>query len=901
MDTPRLVVLVLILIFLFVAPDAHQPTPGQRRELDHLVAEERHALDVLNSSRYGDFNIGNKHWLNVTGLREEDGYLWEVLPQVQHRAKELLEAALGQDGVRQLDPPDDAPGSGGDASAGERSPPQLTQTGVQLPLYSNMTGYLRGEWVRAKVGQDVPAPIINLTALLPESQFAAYEYTRNITGSGGKVQLRLKEREEHGTTNQEPAVRSIGAKLMIKDSTSSGDGWEMKLYGVHFPNLGEAVLTTTSEKFAGLFALPHFALSEHTYLQSQHFLNRTLNADIKSQESSLYTGPSYPWSSSPDSSSDLLLPTPHCEYIIYLQQQAVSLTGDRTAGLLHQIEDELRFPKGAPIPPAPPLVMSMLIFSPDCGFVLESKGPPDFSPQEGLHLSGLKLEVYLRQAKRYILLAALILGLEVISLMRQMREASTPSTRSRISFYTIAMMAMGDGFSCIAFLTVGLFIDSAFLVLVTTSFLAFFCVSFLGMKFLMDIWTVQAPERTDRERQQQAAATATATATATTATNRSRTTPGTIITPAGADTLPLPVTARQATNSGATPIVLPPDQDSPTDNIPDPMPTPTPAPTTAATTTTPTPSPARTFGALYARFYFLLLSILFLSLHATTWPTSLRSAYTNILSFLYLSIWLPQIYRNIQRNCRKALRYEFVISQSLLRLAPFLYFYTAKSNVLFVETDGVAACVLAGWVWCQVWVLVSQDLLGARWFIRKGWAPEAYDYHPMLSEGDEEKGGIMPVGFTQATSPTSPTDPSASSTTFPSTAGPAAGAAAAATATTTTDPTAASPAADKASSSIPTTPAATRSRSMTTRVFDCAICMQNIEVSVETRSSSSSSSSSHHHAVTTVDPAAAASSLLARRAYMVTPCRHIFHTPCLEGWMRFRLQCPICREGLPPL
>lgn len=35
--------------------------------------------------------------------------------------------------------------------------------------------------------------------------------------------------------------------------------------------------------------------------------------------------------------------------------------------------------------------------------------------------------------------------------------------------------------------------------------------------------------------------------------------------------------------------------------------------------------------------------------------------------------------------------------------------------------------------------------------------------------------------------------------------------------------------------------------------------------------------------------------LLGRRGYMVTPCKHVFHSNCLEGWMRFRLQCPICR------
>jgi hypothetical protein len=40
---------------------------------------------------------------------------------------------------------------------------------------------------------------------------------------------------------------------------------------------------------------------------------------------------------------------------------------------------------------------------------------------------------------------------------------------------------------------------------------------------------------------------------------------------------------------------------------------------------------------------------------------------------------------------------------------------------------------------------------------------------------------------------------------------------------------------------------------------------------------------------------------LSRRTYMVTPCRHIFHTACLESWMRLRLQCPICRDTIPPV
>lgn len=74
------------------------------------------------------------------------------------------------------------------------------------------------------------------------------------------------------------------------------------------------------------------------------------------------------------------------------------------------------------------------------------------------------------------------------------------------------------------------------------------------------------------------------------------------------------------------------------------------------------------------------------------------------------------------------------------------------------------------------------------------------------------------------------------------------------------------------------------------RVYDCAICRENIDVPIVPAGASDGESA-----------AGFGGNLFGRRSYMVTPCRHIFHSVCLEGWMRFRLQCPICRETLPPL
>eukprot|EP01028_Stygiella_incarcerata_P014164 TRINITY_DN9137_c0_g1_i1.p1 TRINITY_DN9137_c0_g1~~TRINITY_DN9137_c0_g1_i1.p1 ORF type:complete len:501 (-),score=119.82 TRINITY_DN9137_c0_g1_i1:70-1572(-) len=35
------------------------------------------------------------------------------------------------------------------------------------------------------------------------------------------------------------------------------------------------------------------------------------------------------------------------------------------------------------------------------------------------------------------------------------------------------------------------------------------------------------------------------------------------------------------------------------------------------------------------------------------------------------------------------------------------------------------------------------------------------------------------------------------------------------------------------------------------------------------------------------------------KAYMVTPCGHVFHTRCLVRWMEVKLECPTCRAALP--
>ncbi|KAF3986835.1 hypothetical protein FT663_01566 [Candidozyma haemuli var. vulneris] len=68
--------------------------------------------------------------------------------------------------------------------------------------------------------------------------------------------------------------------------------------------------------------------------------------------------------------------------------------------------------------------------------------------------------------------------------------------------------------------------------------------------------------------------------------------------------------------------------------------------------------------------------------------------------------------------------------------------------------------------------------------------------------------------------------------------------------------------------------------------IDCAICMSTLQVPVVSGEHSAASKKNVDNMM---------------KEIMVTPCRHIFHVKCLEDWMVYKLQCPVCRCALPPV
>ncbi|PFH62083.1 hypothetical protein XA68_15174 [Ophiocordyceps unilateralis] len=811
-----LILFILLLWMLF--PESEYQSLAQSEIAASRVARYREALDILNTSTWGDFSPdelhvaddatedvpdialnATSHFLNLTGFRQVDGFAWEDLTSFREKALRLSRHAIPPVAGRQL----------WDAAQGEA-------------VWTNASGTLRGEWVRRRGSVSRRYDSYNLSHSVPAMDWVGdrVEWARNMTGAAGRMTLRLEANRTvtrygdmaPGTVPLSGGIiRDVKGAVTVEDMAGSGHNWDMRLWGVHWPRQGVILMTTTSEKFEGIFGLPHLAPSPDFFLSSQMLLNGTLNSVIGWKQRNINIDPNMPWNSDVENPLYTAYPSPHCEFVMYAQvyppieraSPALDET-DRSEDVLRAIEAELQNPEGAPIGSVPRLKMSAVIYSPDCAFFLETKGPPDFPPTERSHLVGVKTEVHIRQVQMWIITYALVISAQVFLFKNQMKELFTPSTMGRISFWTISAMGVVDGMTFIAALT---WVSSAGATFLPTLALAFaaFLSSLTAGCLLSKIYEVQLPE--GRSRREAGSGEGGATATP----------------PADAGMVPLlPGLATEAHLLGFAPLplIVPSDQDVDAEMA---------APQAVGS---PVPQPL-TFNSVLGRLVLFTVCMIFMSVSSSTWHPRARSLFLSLCAFVYLSLWVPQIYRNTMRNCRRAMRWPFVVGQTVLRLLPVAYFWVKEDNFLYARPDRMAFAVLVAWVWLQLVVLAVQEVMGPRFGIPAGWTPDGWDYHPVLGEDAVEAGGL-PIGLVSDDS--------------------------------------------RRGSN-----ASVKRGNM--RAIDCAICHEALEVPV----------------LRAGDEDGSVANVFARRLYMMTPCRHIFHTYCLEGWMRFRLQCPICREDLPPI
>lgn len=881
-ENVRVLAVVLFIFWLATSSNEGQAgyfsTPFLTQE---RLARQRHAHSTLNSTSWGDFNprlstdppngTEATRYLNLTGFRQTDNFAWDDLGQFKTRSLEWSRHAsrsLPEYNVLNSREEAEPLADGVTTNAWDRR--------KGLPVWQNATGLVKGEWVRRKTSAQRTWEDYNFTAITPGLSWSGIhgEWNRNVTGSEGSIQLRLEDKRRYQEYSEDMAnaengslftgglIREVSAMVTLEDAGRGGSGstFDMRLHGVHWPRQGNMVLTTTSEKFAGIFGLPHLTLDEHHFRSAQKLLNLTVNEVLTRKEKSSFTDQGNPWASSSGGAEEPWNPTPHCEYIMYLQvhplnddttllkQGAVNSEGQdgRLVDMVKEIEEELRYPTGAPLKHIPELKMSAVIYSPDCAISLESRGPPDFPATQADHLVGTKEEVWIRSVRFHVLAMAVIAFGQVYLLRSQIRESYTPSTLGRVSFWTLLIFVLADGMMFAISAALSLDSTNFYLGALILMFNLFMSMT-IGGSFWGEVYKIQESEWRPREREQTANSNTPRLSTASAPTDGS---------------LPAPVTARVD-----QPVIIPSDQDIDAEIaqnvIAGAAVVPNPTARGAATGVT---QQARItpFSTIIGRSIIFVTFLGILSVASSGWWKPVRDAYINTVVFLYLSFWVPQIVRNTQRNSRRAFAWQFMIGQSILRILPVAYCYLYSHNVLLIATDWKAFCVLAGWQWIQLWVLAFQDVLGPRFGMPEGWMPEAWDYHPILREDNLEAGGL-PIGLGPSQSaPTSPRLERARSLSM------------------------SSGEADHRAVREKSAASGKASR-MCIRAIDCAICRDVLEVPVV-------------KAGQEADPTVTGvTGLLERRKYMVTPCRHIFHSACLEGWLRFRLQCPICREELPPL
>ncbi|KAL4726108.1 hypothetical protein ACLX1H_006785 [Fusarium chlamydosporum] len=737
---PIATIIFIVFIVWLVFPDSDYSS--QSLTLSDLAQERlehfQHALDVLNTSRWGNFTPSPEKgsnvkpsFLNITGFRAEDNLSWGDLKRFRERSLAFSRHAV--------------PPVGGQS---------LWDTGQGEPMWMNASGTVHGEWVNQKGSVPRGYDSYNLSKTVPELDWIGdhASWARNITGRAGRMMLRLEcnktvsEYKQVSTQSGTPVggglIRSVRGTTTIEDTYGSGHDWEMRLWGVHWPRQGVVLMTTTSEKFEGIFGLPHLTPSEDFFQSSQKLLNESIARTITKKKENIYADQTVPWTSDLENPLYTNNPSPHCEYIMYAQVYPPSRSyfhldseessKDVLQSVISTIESELQSPVGAPIPKIPKLQMSAVIYSPDCGFFLESKGPPDFGPGEAQHLTGMKMEVQVYQVKTWILVYALVMFGQVYLLKNQMRESYTPSTMGRVSFWTIAIMLMVDGMTFTAAATWVSSAGSTFLPTLALLFAAFLSMT-IGGSFLSKVHEVQIPEaRPPRQRDQNAGSSG----------NNSNATASPAVRPntaGSAPLLPSPVTARQPTRPPPPPppVIVPSDQDIDAEIA---------AAVPGATTAQRAEDPPPSFQSIVGRLILASLCVIFLAISSTTWYPNLRSLFLNICVLVYLSLWIPQIHRNTRRNCRRALGWPFVVGQSILRLLPVAYFWIKEDNFLYARSDRHAFLVFCAWVWIQIIILAAQDIVGPRFGIPAGWAPDAWDYHPLLREDGLEAGGL-PIGL----------------------------------------------------------------------------------------------------------------------------------------------------------
>jgi Ring finger domain len=275
------------------------------------------------------------------------------------------------------------------------------------------------------------------------------------------------------------------------------------------------------------------------------------------------------------------------------------------------------------------------------------------------------------------------------------------------------------------------------------------------------------------------------------------------------------------------------------------------------------------------------------------------------------SFWVPQIVLNVITEAKAPMHKYYIYGMSITRLVAPLYMLAFPGNFLRqVYPDhpaDVFTCeMVVLWIVVQTAVLIGQSHYGARFMIPARFLPPKFDYSRPIPSSMLQPGADAAILLYEQTYSTATYDPKAPSS---STAGSAASTSATQSNTSTTI--------DSESQNLRTrhSTTATTTRMRGNRQNRSTM---NAIIGVHPPSPTSNTSPVTNESTKPLSTATAPSILppppccllecsicyddidiRKRKDYMLAPCNHLFHRPCLSQWMDVKMECPICRTELP--
>ncbi|KAK6464903.1 hypothetical protein DFJ63DRAFT_284460 [Scheffersomyces coipomensis] len=609
----------------------------------------------------------------------------------------------------------------------------------------------------------------------------------NITKSTGKISINVKS---YGYNFQNPEFTKfivnkttdtvddamvVHLKLNLKDYEEIEDH-EFETKGVYFQKTGSLITITRSAKFLGNHGLSHLTLNESNFNKSRILMGQLLNTSDIRHDFSM-----------DDMNGYIIKSQEQCEMISYFQFEKTDYNWDQ----LRLIDEELMNPNGKPIPhDLPPLsIKDYLIYSPDCGIVLTKK--PD------IPFVGLKVEV-LNKKLRYLLMGILLLVIiQLLLFLRQIKQARTPGQLSTIASKTLFIIGFQDSLIALMFLLISTLVEDLYLLLACVAVISFIMCGIFELRFMVSVLSTQVNER--------------------------GTTWWEILRGGSRNEGETTTTTTTTTTNDTGPIL-------PIANTPAPVTPVAPGPTVA-----PGWEEASFSNSIFAGGFSLTIIATFLLLNSLVWRIQYRRIFEYVGLIGLNSYWIPQFLRNTLKNKRKSFTWEFIFGTSIIRLLPIYYFNLVKSNPLRHHYDPILVIIITIWMIIQLTLLILQYQLGARFWVNEKWLPKAYDYQRIIHFKDLETGFSSEI-------------------------------------------------LNSLSNNISNNDVEEIIESQCT----CPICMNEITLPIINDMYDKDGTNENELKKMKKD-------------YMITPCYHIFHSDCLENWMKYKLQCPVCRESLPPI